>query len=407
MLVSTLVLTLILKHRTKSLKKLEEKFEEAVQETLNKLLEEAKKAKEKKQQSIADGQPSDLLDINKALSETTDNNQSLTSEKEVSANFELKDFLAKESVVRSLQLRYLFLDVELKIQAQKKALQNEDHFDPAELNSLYQPFLQELDVINQQLEEIEKLNETIGQLNATIDASSMQMEKTDSFKDAYNDMENIWENVHLQEQNLYEKLHQFLIDQNAPEELINLFNQLHHGCNDVSALFNNNTESRLNFEDNAEPEVIFQQSDSLFNVAKEQGALIAELKEQLANAEHDDNLIETLQDQLDKIERKFQESESCIKLLENELEDHQAKIQAMTDSNQKLKDKIIVADANEMSLKEKLEGKKEELLQKKQELEEALKNVPDAETNPQIHLIQKELFTMEKRYLDLFEKTYH
>lgn len=406
MVLSTLGLALILRGRTKSLKKLEEKFEEAVQETLNQILEEAKKAKAKRD-AENQKQSEALLDLKIALQETVDKNRALTSEKEVSANFELKDFMAKESVVRSMQLRYLFLEVEQKIQAQKQALENEEHFDLAELDSFYQPFLKELDVINQQLEEIEKLNETIGQLNATIDAGAMKMEKTDTFKDAYNDMENVWENIHASEQNLYEKLHQFLIDQNAPEDLIALFNQLHHGCNDVSALFNNNTESRLNFEEESEPEVIFQQSDSLFNVAKEQGALIAELKEQLANAENDDNLIQTLQDQLDKIERKFQESESCIQLLENELEDHQARIQAMTDSNQKLKDKIIVADANEMSLKEKLDKKKEELSIKKQELEEALKNAPTPGVDPQIHIIQKELYTMEKRYLDLFEKTYH
>ena len=404
-----LLLILILRGKQKSLKKLEEKFEEAIEETLQKLL-----AENEQKQSIETAPDSKensttayltQLNIDEALAETQNKNKELTSESEVSANFELKSFLEKQPVTQSLQLRHLFLAAEKEIFDQRSSLGSDEHFDLADLENSYKTLLEELRVVTTHQQEIATLNETIGQLNATIDESSLKMERVDGVSNAFQDIEKIWQNAHLTEGNLYQNLHQFLIDNNAPEDMLKLFNQLHHDCNNVSQIFHNSDETEFDFDLSASSTPPLAQSQSLFNLRQEQGALLDEIKNKMNNAATEENIVSFLEDKLSQLEQSYNESESCIKLLENELEDHQSRISAITDSNQHLKDKLVEANINEKDLQESIAN-----------LQEQLNNIDNTSEPAQVAntgnlletlKIQSELLLMEKRYLDLFEKAHH
>ena len=163
-------------------------------------------------------------------------------------------------------------------------------------------------------------------LQDTINTQKKRIENLEKFKKLFFDMEKQWNEAKQQAQNYHQQLSGMAAHVEDKESFNNILDQYHTVYDRVSDMIEHTAASdgpRINTLEITKMDPRSQSEiNKLRNVAADQHRIISELERKLQEAksiEEKDAVMNDLSEQLQRQTRFVQESETCIKLLEDEL----------------------------------------------------------------------------------------
>ncbi|MDO8342638.1 MAG: hypothetical protein Q7T48_05520 [Cellvibrio sp.] len=267
-------------------------------------------------------------------------------------------------------------------------------------------------------------------LDTSLEASSSEelemykkrVENLEKFKKLFFDLEKRWNEAQANAQGYYNELQSMadsIEDRERYEMLLgqysNSYNEISHYINDTNAALTgrpveNKTINIIRQDPRAAEEIM-----KLRNVAADQYRVISNLQRKLegaVTAEEKDLVIKELEQQLQRQVRFVQESDTCVQLLEDELNKANEKIAAqegiaeheheLEEENQRIKETLQSFTQESKELLDNLEDLEKENDQLKNNLEQTNANTGN---NPaSLQQIQGEFAELRKQYTELEEK---
>jgi hypothetical protein len=314
---------------------------------------------------------------------------------------------------RILALRYAFLRAE--------ELGTTEDKGSTEYWSIFQQALEPL------LSSSSQQSEPNPELEAELETAKKRIENLEKFKRLFFDMEKQWTEAKTNAQDYYAQL---LALSKGVEDPVSFNHVLdnYHGVYDkihqnITQVIQNpdsiNQHKTINItrqDPRAAEEIV-----KLRNVAADQYRIINDLQRKLtsaATAEEKEQVIQELQQQLQRQIRFVQESETCIQLLEDELAKAQEEISMqersldesniLSEENQRIKDALHSFTLESKDLVNSINRLEDE----NDSLKQNMKNVPltfssqptTSESAPEMKKIQTELSDLKKQYAELEEK---
>jgi hypothetical protein len=258
--------------------------------------------------------------------------------------------------------------------------------------------------------------------NEELEMYKKRVENLEKFKKLFFDLEKRWNEAQANAQGYYNELYAMadgVEDRDRYEMLLgqysNSYNEISHYMNDTNAALTgrpaeNKTINIIRQDPRAAEEIM-----KLRNVAADQYRVISNLQRKLEDAvtpEEKDLVIKELEQQLQRQVRFVQESDTCVQLLEEELNKANEKIaeqegiigheQELGEENQRMKETLQNFTHESKDLLGSLEDLERENDQLKNNREQ-----PDTEAgaNPAIlQQIQSEFAELRKQYTELEEK---
>lgn len=249
-----------------------------------------------------------------------------------------------------------------------------------------------------------------------------RVENLEKFKKLFFDLEKRWNEAQANAQGYYNELYAMadsVPDRERYEMLLgqysNSYNEITHYMHDTSAAISgrpieNKTINIVRQDPRAAEEII-----KLRNVAADQYRVISNLQrklEEAVTAEQKDLVIKELEQQLQRQVRFVQESDTCVKLLEEELNKANEKIaeqegiieqeQLLGEENQRIKETLESFTHESKDLLGSLEDMERENDELKKGLEQ--RGAEPAETSTNLQQIQSEFAELRKQYTELEEK---
>jgi DNA repair exonuclease SbcCD ATPase subunit len=246
------------------------------------------------------------------------------------------------------------------------------------------------------------------QLREELETSRKRISNLEKFKTLYFDLEKSWRESKGKANEYYTEMSDLITQGRAPEELAPILQNYHT----VYSGFNDQLEAGVDvapikYDEQSHKEII-----RLRNVTVDQHRTINDLQEKLSRASTDDqraNIIKDLQGELQKQARYMQESETCIKLMEDELrnankevEQLRARAAQVGQFRTRIKELQSAEEANQHII--------QSLKQDNRRLNQKLKTISEAapEDNNETRALRRELTSvkakfaeLEERYLDL------
>jgi hypothetical protein len=417
--VALLVVTLILFIHTRKLKVLISRQ----QEKLLALLREPKKNKQPLSQIISSPTHTDPMPdtapkptsnaeqsyknhLNDLLNATTVHYNLASADSDISSE------QAKDSPLlqRILALRYAFLRAE--------ELGTTEPMGSSEYWNIFQQALEPL---------LASDNNNQPELNNELDTCKKRIENLEKFKRLFFDMEKQWENAQANAENYHEQLIAMSDGLTNKEGFNDILQQYHSVYDDVHQTIvdtinepdSNNSKSTLKIirqDPRAAEEIV-----KLRNVAADQHRTINKLQQKLIEATtsiEKEVIFQELQQQLQRQIRFVQESETCIRLLEDELANAHEELSlqgkvlseqsATHEENQQMKNTLhnFSLESKELISNIKTLEKENANLKKNQQLD---KNAIPAPATPTSELteskkIQSEYNDLKKQYAELEER---
>lgn len=396
-LAAFLLFSLLLLYQNRRLKKLIQKL----QERMEQLVAELKAAKLQAQKPKPSAPAEHFKDkLNQQIQLTKEHHASLGSEQDIVLD------LAPDTPMplRAAALRYTVL------LAEKEAWANTEEGEPPRWEVLRDKYEQVFNFYEDFVppsgegataEEVEALNQELK-------TAKKRINNLEKFKALYFDLEEKWEASKKNAQTHYDSLSEMASKVEDPEAFENALSSYHAAFNDVAALIEQGigdpsaqVESHLS-EQNA------GELRHLRAVAADQHRIITQLQEQLNAASTDEernSLVDGLKDELSKQQRFIQESETCIQLMEDELNNANKEISQLKDRlktlpslKSQLQEARSKSDQYEMKVYA-LTSENRKLLKKMKE-EGSSSNVDHEEMDK----LKRELTDLEDRYANLEEK---
>lgn len=255
-----------------------------------------------------------------------------------------------------------------------------------------------------------------------LDMYKKRVENLEKFKKLFFDLEKRWNEAQANAQGYYNELYAMAdgIDDRERYEMLlgqysNNYNEITHYMHDTNAAISgrpieNKIINIVRQDPRAAEEIM-----KLRNVAADQYRVISDLQRKLGTAvtaEEKDLVIKELEQQLQRQVRFVQESDTCVQLLEQELDkahEQLAKQEVIIESehhleaeNQRIKETL----QNFTHESKELLGNLEDLEKENNQLKTDLKNTSsDSDTSPtNLQQIQSEFAELRKQYTDLEEK---
>ena len=300
---------------------------------------------------------------------------------------------------RTAAIRHAFLI------AEKEATANPDETKWDFLASRYRQILAfhedyEPQAVPGQEEEISQLNEELNQAKRRIN-------NLERFKSMYIELEERWDRCKDKANEHYIELKSIAEKSGQKESFENLLEKYQASYTDLGALIERGFQDSINtISEN--PEEHLQEIRRLRGMAADQHKIITELQGQLAssgNNEEKTKVVTSLQTELQKQARFLQESETCIKLMEDELANNKQEMRLLVDrltQMPKLKNDLKDLETT-VSMHEQVI---DSLKQENRRLAKKLKLTQEAppEDNQEVKTLRKELNTLQAKYNDLEEK---
>ncbi|HCS64083.1 MAG TPA: hypothetical protein DIW64_08340 [Cellvibrio sp.] len=267
-------------------------------------------------------------------------------------------------------------------------------------------------------------------LDTSLEASSSEelemykkrVENLEKFKKLFFDLEKRWNEAQANAQGYYNELHSMadsIEDRERYEMLLgqysNSYNEITHYIHDTNAAITgrpveNKTINIIRQDPRAAEEIM-----KLRNVAADQYRVISNLQrklEEAVTAEEKDLVIKELEQQLQRQVRFVQESDTCVQLLEEELNKANEQLAEQTqllgkdhlleEENQRIKETLQSFTQESKELLDNLEDLEKENDQLKNNLEQTNANTGN---NPaSLQQIQGEFAELRKQYTELEEK---
>lgn len=299
---------------------------------------------------------------------------------------------------RAAALRYAMLI------AEKEAMANRDADAEPDWASLRERYDQ-LFAFNDDFAEDEESasSEEVDQLKRDLENARKRVSNLEKFKNLYMDLEAEWENSTAQAKTHYDNLSEMASKMENSGEFEDALEQYNSSYSGIAKIIEAAAdESKSSGIDSSE------EVKHLRAVAADQHRIIEELQKKLkaANTEEERNeVIGGLQGELQKQMRFVQESETCIQLLEDELNTTNKELEqlrARVGKVQGLKTEMMELSRSndELDLKVQTIMMENRKLTKRVQQAEAAPKVDSGETNK----LRKELAEMEAKYNDLEEK---
>lgn len=256
-------------------------------------------------------------------------------------------------------------------------------------------------------ESSEQLRERLTQIQEELQQAKKRINNLERFKAMYFELEERWEKCKDTADVHYSELKNMAANSEQPDDFCSLLEQYHASYADLGVMIETGVQ-----EAQADPEIPAESQlhelRRLRSVAAEQHLIISELQSQLSgsfSSEEQVVVVESLKTELTKQARYLQESETCIRLMEDELATANRQLEQLRDrANQatqlkaqtkELQDKVETHDQMMSSLK-----------QENRHLTKKLKVAQEAppEDNEEIRGLRKEINALQSRYNDLEEK---
>lgn len=285
--------------------------------------------------------------------------------------------------------------------AEKEASNQEDGFDWDSLATRYQQILS----YNEDYSSNDNSELIRQQLQEDLANTKKRVANLEKFKTLYIELEEKWEKCKAEASEHYVELQTLVGETDKKDDLEKLLERYHASYKDLDEALQQEHDSPAPAH-NSNTHAL--EIERLKNVAAEQHKIITELQAKLSNAsteEEKSQIVDGLQKELQKQARFLQESETCVKLLEDELnaanEENDA-LRSRADQLPQLKSSLKelqkAADTREQML-DSLKTDNRRLNQKLQEVKGD--NGPesgDSET------LKMELTNLQSKYNDLEEK---
>lgn len=245
------------------------------------------------------------------------------------------------------------------------------------------------------------------QLKEELAQAKRRINNLERFKSMYIELEERWDRCKDRANEHYIELKNFAEQSGQKESFEALLDKYQASYADLGALIQQGFQDSINtISEN--PEQHLQEIRRLRGVAADQHKIITELQGQLAsasNSEEKTRVVAGLQTELQKQARFLQESETCIKLMEDELANNKQEMRLLAErliQLPKLKNDIKELETT-VSMHEQVI---DTLKQENRRLAKKLKLVQEAppEDNQEAKTLRKELNALQGKYNDLEEK---
>lgn len=245
------------------------------------------------------------------------------------------------------------------------------------------------------------------QLKDEIELAKKRINNLERFKSMYFELEERWEKCKSQADEHYSELRNIADTSEHKEDLERLIENYHSSYDEIGEIIQRGS---MNASSGAatSPEQHLLEIRRLREVAADQHRIISELQVKLSTAETTEErtvLVQGLQSELQKQSRFLQESETCIKLMEDELANANLEIETLRNRallvpqlKAALKDLQNSGDTREQIV-DSLKTENRRLAKKLKLTQEA-----PPEDNQEIRVLRKELSTLQSKYNDLEEK---
>lgn len=372
-----------------------------MQDKLSKLLGDLKKSKAKVRDMQTETRPTYQDQLSDQLEATKEYHQTFAANQNIALDLSTEVPLDRQVAA----FRHAMLI------AEKEALHASEDENPnwsvlqSKLSQLIQFYQTSGTASDESSEQTGKLN----QLQEELNASRKRVDNLEKFKKLFFDMQSKWNNAKSQANEYHQELSSMAGNMADPEGFNNALNNYHRVYDDISDAMQSAHGTRTNtIEITRDDPQAQSEIRKLRSVAADQHKIIAELERKLQSAEtveQKDSVIQELSDQLQRQTRFVQESETCIQLLEEEL-NHTLEQLAKLDSTEN-------KDNSEENTKlknivQKFSSENQEMLQKINELEQAnqqLQTQPsNSNSDEELQVVQQELLNIQTQYAELEER---
>lgn len=267
-------------------------------------------------------------------------------------------------------------------------------------------------------DENDSNNESLEQLQTELDTSKKRIDSLEKFKKLFFDMESQWNDAKDKADDYYQQLSAMAGGVEDKEGFDNVLERYHQVYDQVSdTIHNANSDGKEKVRTNtievtkADPRSQ-DEIRKLRNVAADQHRIIAELEKKLQSAsssEEKEAVIKDLGEQLQRQTRFVQESETCIQLLEEELNSALAQLSEMekpaadpktTEQNQKLKGMVQQFSVESKQMLQNISRLEQENEQLADQVSSSSEN---SGSDEQLQRAQQELLQLQVQYAELEE----
>lgn len=246
--------------------------------------------------------------------------------------------------------------------------------------------------------------EELEQLREELETSRKRISNLEKFKSLYFDLEKTWRESKGKASEYFDEMSS-LISQGRPAEDLT---PILHNYHTVYSGFSDQIEAGIDINPIKYDEQSHKEIIRLRNVTVDQHRTINELQEKLSRATNEEqraNVIKDLQTELQKQSRYMQESETCIKLMEEELRNANKEIEQLRvraaqvgQFRTRLKELQSAEEANQHII--------QSLKQDNRRLNQKIKTISEAapEDNNETRALRRELTTFKAKYAELEER---
>lgn len=333
--------------------------------------------------------------LNKQIETTRDYHHTLGSRQDIALDLDPDAPLPR----RTAALRHAFLI------AEKEATANRDEVQWDFLASRYRQILsfhEDYDVPSSSAQgEIDQLKDELTQAKKRIN-------NLERFKGMYLELEERWDKCKDKANEHYIELKSMAEQSGQKESFERLLDSYQASYADLGAMIEKGFSDSVATAIAENPEEHLQEIRRLRSVAADQHKIITELQSKLAtagNQEEKEQVVVSLQTELQKQARFLQESETCIKLMEDELANNKQEMKQLVERLAQMP--RMKAQVKELETTVSMhEQVVDSLKQENRRLAKKLKLAQEAppEDNQEVRTLRKELTTLQSKYNDLEEK---
>lgn len=249
--------------------------------------------------------------------------------------------------------------------------------------------------------------EEVNQLKDELNQAKRRINNLERFKGMYIELEERWDRCKDKANEHYIELKNIAEQSGQKESFENLLDKYQASYADLGAIIERGFQDSVSTM-GENPEEHLQEIRRLRGVAADQHKIITELQGQLAsagNSEEKTKIVAGLQNELQKQARFLQESETCIKLMEDELANNKQEMRLLAErlaQLPRLKNQLKELETT-VSMHEQVV---DSLKQENRRLAKKLKLTQEAppEDNQEAKTLRKELTNLQAKYNDLEEK---
>jgi hypothetical protein len=303
-------------------------------------------------------------------------------------------------------------------------------------STLEDKFTQLINFFRSQAAPTQTDNEDTSALKQELENTLQRVENLEKFKKLFFQMEDQWRDAKKLADEYYEQLSNISVDAGQKESFDNLLSNYNNVYDQIGQSIQAGSSSSQSPASNSDTSreipqtrtitntVEITKTDTrtqnelrqLRNVAEEQHRLINELQTRLKSANtqaEKDAVIKDLQEQLERQIRFVQESETCIQLLENEITQSNAQLQAVNQDKDELSEQLAEIPEMKSAISKYTEESKEmikvidRLTQENRKLAIQGAGASDTsnsnanESNQELAKLKQQYAELEARYLEL------